>query len=81
MITVIWEPSTAADLAGYVVLRGNSGDDTLRPLTPAPIRETSYRDADVEAGRRYVYAIVAVDSRQPTGNASAPSPRVEETAR
>jgi hypothetical protein len=35
----------------------------------------------VMSGRRYVYAIVAVDDRLPLGNMSAPSPRVEETAR
>jgi hypothetical protein len=30
---------------------------------------------------RYVYAVVAVDNRVPVANASAPSARVEETAR
>ena len=60
---------------------GDAGDATLQTLTPTPISEASYRDAMVVPGRRYVYAIVAVDDRLPLGNQSAPSPRVEETAR
>ena len=52
----------------------------LAALTPAPIRETTYRDTDVRAGKRYVYAVVAVDTATPQ-NVSAESNRVEETAR
>ena len=48
--------------------------------TPAPITATSYEDKTVKAGVRYIYAIVAVDKASPP-NRSAPSPRVEETAR
>ncbi len=81
VISLIWEPSNALDLGGYLVLRGEPGDATLHPLTPAPILEASYRDTTVAPGRRYVYAIVAVDDRIPLGNRSAPSARVEETAR
>jgi fibronectin type 3 domain-containing protein len=50
------------------------------PLTPDPVRETTYRDTAVRAGVRYVYAVVAVDDARPR-NASAQSNRVEETAR
>jgi hypothetical protein len=78
-INLIWEPSSAADLAGYLVLRGED-DGPLAQLTPAPVRETTYRDAAVRAGVRYVYAVVAVDAATPP-NASAQSNRVEETAR
>lgn len=80
-ISLIWEPSNELDAGGYLVLRGAAGDATLQPLTPLPIFETSFRDAAVSAGRRYVYAVVAVDDRLPIGNMSAPSGRVEETAR
>jgi hypothetical protein len=62
-------------------LRGEPGDATLQPLTMHPIVEASYRDTTVMPGRRYVYAVVAVDDRVPLGNMSPPSPRVEETAR
>lgn len=76
-INLIWEPNSEKDLAGYLVLRGATADQALTPLTPAPIGETSFRDA-VPAGATYVYAVKAVDR---AGNASAPSARVTETAR
>jgi hypothetical protein len=81
VISLIWEPVAAADLGGYVVLRGEPGDATLQPLTPAPIAEASYRDTTVTPGKRYFYAVAAVDDRVPVGNVSALSPTVEETAR
>jgi hypothetical protein len=81
VISLIWETSSAPDLGGYLVLRGEPGDATLQPLTMHPIVEASYRDTTVMPGRRYVYAVVAVDDRVPLGNMSPPSPRVEETAR
>lgn len=79
-ISLIWEPNAEADLAGYIVLRGEAGSDRLTPLTPSPIRETTFRDTTVRAGTRYIYAIVAVDTALPQ-NVSAQSARVEETAR
>jgi hypothetical protein len=78
MISLIWEPTNAPDLAGYIVLRGEAGGATLTPLKRDPAPETSYRDESVQSGVRYVYAIVAVDK---TGNRSGESNRVEETAR
>jgi hypothetical protein len=77
-IELVWDASTEADLAGYTVLRAEAPGDTLRPLTPAPIRETTFRDTTVQSGAHYTYAIVAVDR---AGNASPPSVRVEGTAR
>ena len=79
-ISLIWEANTEKDLAGYIVLRGDAPDGTLQPLTPEPIRDTSYRDTTVKPGVRYIYAVVAVDTATPP-NTSAQSPRVEETAR
>jgi hypothetical protein len=75
-INLIWEPSPAADVAGYVVSRGR-GPDGMKPLTPAPIAETTFRDV-VDRGVRYAYIVTAVDR---AGNVSGPSARVEETAR
>ena len=80
VISLIWDANTEPDVAGYLVLRGEAPGDTLQPLTPAPIKETTYRDTTVTAGVRYVYAIVAVDSAKPA-NTSPQSTRVEETAR
>ena len=78
MISLIWNANTEADLAGYVVLRGEAPGATLQPLMPSPFKETTYRDTTVKPGVRYVYAIVAVDT---AGNRSGESMRVEDTAR
>jgi hypothetical protein len=80
-ISLIWEPNGEADVSGYMVLRGNAGDATLQPLTQVPIAEARFRDTQVEAGKKYVYAVVALDSRLPVANVSAESDRVEQTAR
>jgi hypothetical protein len=77
-INLIWLPSGAADVAGYVVLRGEGPDATLTPLIKQPIGGTTYADESVRGGVTYVYVVVAVDR---AGNASAESNRVEETAR
>lgn len=79
-VNLIWDPNDEADLAGYLVLRGEVGRGELQPLTPAPIAETTYRDTAVRVGVRYVYAVVAVDRATPA-NRSALSDRVEDTAR
>jgi hypothetical protein len=80
-ISLIWEPNSDADLGGYLVLRRDPGDATLRQLTDTPIREARYRDTTVQPGSRYVYSVVAVDSQLPLPNMSAESMQVEETAR
>ncbi|MFB3853477.1 MAG: fibronectin type III domain-containing protein [Vicinamibacterales bacterium] len=79
-VSLIWEPNNEPDLAGYHVLRGNPGDETLQPITAVLVTGTTYRDTNVQAGSRYVYAVVAVDRATPP-NVSAPSNRVEETVR
>jgi len=80
-ISLLWEPNSDVDLGGYLVLRGEVGDATLRPLTDTPIVDARFRDTAVQPGRRYVYAVVAVDSQLPLPNVSAVSAQVEETAR
>ena len=79
-ISLIWQANTDPDLGGYLVLRGEAPGDTLQPVTATPVQETTYRDATVKPGVRYVYAVVAVDRAKPP-NTSAQSARVEETAR
>ena len=80
-ISLIWEPSAERDVGGYLVLRREAGDATLRQLTDRPIAEARYRDTDVNAGTRYIYSVAAVDTRLPLPNVSALSVPVEETAR
>ena len=75
-VNLIWEPSDTPDVAGYLVLRGEAGSATLTALNTA-VTTPSYRDETVKPGVRYAYAVVAVDK---SGNRSAESNRVEETA-
>jgi len=83
-VSLIWDAVNAADLEGYLVLRGEApGEkllplDKLQPLFAAPIADTTYKDATTAAGTRYVYAVVAVDK---ASNQSKESNRVEETGR
>jgi hypothetical protein len=80
VINLIWEPNAEPDLAGYLVLRGIAPGGTLQALTPAPVREPTYRDGAATPGVRYVYAVVAVDTASPQ-NVSGQSNRVEEASR
>ncbi len=64
-VNLIWDPVTAPDLSGYVVLRGDGAGETLQPLMAAPIAEATYRDTTTKSGVRYVYAVVAVDRSVP----------------
>ena len=80
LMNLSWDANQESDLAGYLVLRGEVPGDTLQPLTPSPISSTSYEDKTPTPGVRYAYVIVAVDKASPA-NRSAPSTRVEETAR
>jgi hypothetical protein len=76
-ITLIWNPNTEADVAGYIVLRASGPAGVLMPLTPTPIQLTTFRDT-VARGARFAYAVKAIDK---AGNASPESARGEETAR
>jgi hypothetical protein len=80
-ITLIWEASTAPDVRGYIVLRGEESSDVLTPITDDAVPEPRFTDRDVRQGVRYVYAVKAIDSRLPAPNESAESERVEVTAR
>ena len=80
-ITLVWEPNAEADVAGYLVLRGEAGDATLTPVTDTVVTEARYTDRTVKPGVRYVYAVQAIDTRLPRPNVSLESERREETAR
>jgi len=76
-ISLIWEPNSESDVAGYLVLRGAPPGNKLEPVTPAPVTATVFDDK-VAVGVRYVYAVQAVDR---AGNISPLSNLVEEMAR
>lgn len=76
-VNLIWDPSPAADLAGYLVLRAIAPQTTPEPITQEVMTETTFRDT-VPSGSRAIYAVQAVDK---AGNRSAMSAIVEETVR
>jgi hypothetical protein len=79
-ISLVWDPGSEPDISGYLVLRGTAPGATLDRLTPEPIAETTFRDANLETDQLYVYAVQAVDNATPP-NASPPSVEVTERAR
>ncbi len=73
LVRLIWSPVDAADLAGYVVYR-SEGPGELARLTRDPVTDSFFTDSTVEQGKRYRYAIRAVDR---AGNLSPSSPVAE----
>jgi hypothetical protein len=79
-VSLVWTGVTAADLAGYVILRGEGADENMQPLVGAPVQETTYRDEAVRPGVTYVYAVYAQDRAAPP-NVSQLSNRQTVTVR
>jgi hypothetical protein len=76
-VEVVWTPSTAADLAGYNVLRSEAGGGETR-INKELVRTPVFRDGNVQTGHRYFYRVTAVDL---TGNESPPSRAAEVEVR
>jgi hypothetical protein len=74
-IQISWTPDTEMDLRGYLVYRSVEGGAFTRIGEEVP--QPAYTDRGVEPGKRYRYAITAVDQH---GNESARSEPVEVTA-
>jgi len=74
-VDLTWAPNTDSDLAGYNVYRREDNGPWAR-INSALLATPSYRDGNVAAGRKYLYAITAVDVH---GNESVRSPETEET--
>jgi hypothetical protein len=70
LVRLIWDPSPAPDVAGYIVFRAE-GDGEPIPLNDKPISDTFFTDANVPAGKRYRYTVKAIDG---AGNVGPPSP-------
>jgi hypothetical protein len=73
-VDLIWSPDGDADLAGYNVYRHEASGEPVK-LNSEPVKTPAYRDAAVESGKRYFYAVSAVDVR---GNESARSEEATE---
>ncbi|MGB3564076.1 MAG: hypothetical protein WBH85_18215 [Thermoanaerobaculia bacterium] len=72
-VRLLWEPSGAVDLAGYLLYRRGPGDE-VELLTPEPTIGLEFLDQDVVTDETFVYYVIAVDH---TGNRSEPSREVE----
>src|SRR6185295_12489938 len=73
-IELAWDRSTEEDFAGYQVYRSNDGSapERIAGLIDAP----TFSDRAVELGKKYSYAVTAVDR---IGNESARSMTAEAT--
>jgi hypothetical protein len=74
-VVLRWDPSPAADLAGYRVYRRASGEAKFLLLKEELLKKAYFLDSRVEKRRTYHYYVTAVDSTR-RANESLPS---EET--
>lgn len=74
-IDLIWAPVPDVDLDGYNVYRHEEGAAPVK-VNAALVKTPAYRDTSAAHGRKYFYAVSAVDAR---GNESARSEEANET--
>jgi hypothetical protein len=74
-IDLTWAPNLESDLAGYNVFR-RVGNAQFEKLNKQLVSGSSFRDDNVETGRKYIYFVSAVDLR---GNESQRSAEATET--
>jgi hypothetical protein len=72
-VTLLWDPVTSADLAGYHVLRGEGTGEVMQPITKELVTGRQWADTTTRSGVRYFYTVIAVDT---AGNPSAQSNRI-----
>ena len=70
LVRLVWDPSPAPDLVGYLVFRAEGAGAPER-LNAEPLKESFTTDPSAKPGHRYTYTVRAVDK---AGNTSAPSP-------
>jgi hypothetical protein len=73
-VDLIWAPDAEADLAGYNVYRHEEGQAPIR-VNSELVKTPAYRDSAVTQGKKYFYAVSAVDLR---GNESQHSEEASE---
>jgi hypothetical protein len=74
-IDLTWAPNLESDLAGYNLFRRVEGAQ-FEKLNQQLVQTSSFRDENVEPGKKYIYSVSAVDLR---GNESQRSPEAGET--
>jgi hypothetical protein len=67
-----WDPSPAADVAGYKIYRRQEGEVNFILITPALMTRPAYLDEKASRGRSYHYYVTAVDNSR-RANESIPS--------
>lgn len=73
-VDLVWSPDADADLAGYNIFRREEGGQPVK-LNSEPAKSPAYRDTNVQSGKKYFYAVSAVDERN---NESAKSEEASE---
>jgi hypothetical protein len=76
-VRLLWQPSLDADAVGYLVYRQDQGGD-WRQITPEPLADLKYADANLSSGLLFRYRATAVDA---AGNEGPPTPVVEARPR
>jgi len=76
-VRLVWRPSEAEDVAGYIVYRRAADGGKFERVTPKPVEAAEYVDTAVSGGRAYTYRVTAVDQ---AGNESGPGNEVRATA-
>jgi predicted small lipoprotein YifL len=76
-VRLVWRPSEAEDVAGYIVYRRAVDGGKFERVTPKPVEAAEYVDTAVAGGRTYTYRVTAVDQ---AGNESGPGNEVRATA-
>jgi hypothetical protein len=74
-IDLSWQPDTEEDLAGYIVYRAEADGNWKRISGAQPLTGPAYRDAAIEPGHSYRYAVSAIDL---TGHESKRSAEAQE---
>jgi hypothetical protein len=81
-VDLTWDPNTESDLAGYNLYRSEAVDSAARApssktikLNKQTVAAPAFRDMSIQSGRRYFYAVTAVDLR---GNESVKSAETSE---
>jgi len=75
-IALSWEAGKEPDLAGYGVWRRLAGEADFVLVASLPQTDSSFSDSKVEKGRKYEYAITALDSAGNESRKSEPVPGV-----